>query len=342
VSKKLSRRVEIQPIVIGSYTLTSTELIVKGRPSYEEHLGAGDFIQRAVKASGFWLADWLRYGESRSDWRERIDQALEHTGLSEKTLKNIRAVGSIATKTRRAGVEFSHHAAVASLEPGEQGEWLERAETEGWSTVELRQEIRAAKRTRVIEGQAILEGLYPVIYADPPWAYRDNRPTEDGSLGKAERHFSGMSIEELCKLPIAAHATPNAVLWMWVTAPLLYDNPGPREVIEAWGFKAKAGYVWDKVLGNPGSYSHVVHEHLIIATRGSYLPDAPTPQPKSIFTERRSPVHSAKPDIARQIITKLYTRGPYLELFGREKVPGWTVFGNDARLWSADAEEQSA
>lgn len=30
---------------------------------------------------------------------------------------------------------------------------------------------------------------------------------------------------------------------------------------------------------------------------------------------------------------KHYTRGPYLELFGRKKVEGWSVFGNDARLW---------
>jgi N6-adenosine-specific RNA methylase IME4 len=146
-----------------------------------------------------------------------------------------------------------------------------------------------------------------------------------------------MTIDELCKLPVKAHALENSVLFCWVTAPMLYENPGPREVIEAWGFKSKTGMVWDKVLGNWGHYVRVHHEHLIIATRGSCMPDSPTPMPDSVQTFRRDGEHSHKPEDFRRIITNLYTRGPYLELFGRRPCEGWSVFGNDARLW---AEEQ--
>jgi N6-adenosine-specific RNA methylase IME4 len=84
-----------------------------------------------------------------------------------------------------------------------------------------------------------------------------------------------------------------------------------------------------------GYYNHVVHEHLIVCTRGSCLPDVPTPQPKSIQTIRRSHEHSAKPEEFRRLIETHWNRGPYLELFGRKKVDGWSVFGNDARLWTA-------
>lgn len=283
------------------------------------------------------MADWLRYGESRSDWADVLAQAVDATGLSEKTLKNVRAVGAIDPSRRRDGVEFALHAEVVGLEPGEQDYWLERTETEGWTRQELRLEIRAAKRTKVLEGQAALEGMFRVIYADPPWLYNDRGVVpENDAYGRAERHYPGMTMDELCKLLVAAHALPNAVLFLWVPALMLLEKPGPREVIEAWGFEPKTGMVWDKVLHNFGHYVSVRHEHLIIATRGSCLPAAPTPD--SVQTIRREGEHSAKPEEFRQIIEKLYTKGPRLELFARKRIEGWTCFGNDARLWAAEAE----
>ncbi|MBE3073037.1 MAG: hypothetical protein IMZ67_08685, partial [Acidobacteria bacterium] len=66
-------------------------------------------------------------------------------------------------------------------------------------------------------------------------------------------------------------------------------------------------------------------------------PDAPTPMPDSVQVIRRSDVHSEKPDEFRELIEKLYTTGPRLELFARERVEGWDCFGNDAALWHEDA-----
>jgi N6-adenosine-specific RNA methylase IME4 len=328
----------------GTYTLTSTACLITGRPTFDEHAAAGNFIKRAHRCSGFWLADWLRYGDERHDWNDRIAQIVDATGLSEKTVKNVRAVGAIEQSRRRDGVEFSLHEVVAALEPNEQTAWLEAAEREGWNRQELRMNIRAARRRRVVEGQATLEGMYRVFYVDCPWLYNDSAPPPiEGSLGKAERHYPGMTVDELCALPVEAHALPDAVMFFWVTAPMLYyatdpdRGPDPYRVIRAWGFTPKTGAVWDKVLGNFGHYFHVQHEHLIVATRGSCLPDHPTPQPKSVITERRSNVHSEKPPSVRHTIEALYSRGPFLELFGRDRVLGWDVFGNDARLWAQEA-----
>lgn len=329
----------MRPIVLHEhYSLHSTGITITGRPSFEAHEGVGEFIKRAHRCSGFWLADWLRYGESRSDWAAKLSQVVDATGLAEKTLKNVRAVGAIDNKIRRAGVEFGQHATVAALEPDDQDRFLQLAEEENLTVRELRATIRASQRTRVIQGQAVLKGMYRVILADCPWLYNDSAPTEDGSLGKAERHYPGMTIEQLCALPVKAHAMKDSILFFWVTATMLYENPGPREVLEAWGFTPKTSVVWDKVLGNPGHYAtHVTHEFLIIATRGSMLPTVPTPQMKSVLVERRSPVHSQKPESIRKWIEKHWTVGPYLELFGRHRVKGWDVFGNDARLWAQDA-----
>ncbi len=334
---KLVRAVPVvKAMVLGAFTLEAHGLTVKGRPSYEDYCDVGRFCAHTHRASGWWLVDWLTYGEGREEWAEKIDQAIGITGLAAKTLYNIRAARHIDVSRRREDLDFTHHLEVAALSPPEQDEWLERAETEGWTARELRENVRASKRRLVVEGQAQLEGMYRVIYADPPWCYRDSGATIDGSLGKVERHYQTLTIDELCKLPVKAHTLPNAVLFLWTTTPLLLDAPGPREVIEAWGFTPKSGMVWDKVLGMPGRFVQVQHEHLIIAERGACPPDVPTPKPHSVFTERRSDVHSQKPTAIRKMIERLYTTGPYLELFGSTRVDGWDVFGNDARLWHTD------
>lgn len=332
---------QVKPIQLGRFTLTQTGVEIKGRPSFDEFSGVFQFAARANRASGFWLADLLAYGESRDDWKQLLDSVVDAGLLTEKSAKQYRYIGQHVPQSRRLeGVDFAHHAEVASLHPEDQLKWLEKAKDEGWSQRDLRQHVRASKRSRVISGQAQLEGQYRVWYADPPWLYRDSGATSDGSLGKAERHYAGMSIDALCKLPVAAHSTPNAVLFMWATAPMLLETPGPREVIAAWGFQPKTGMVWDKVLGNFGHYVHGRHEHLIICARGSCTPDVPTPSPDSVVTIRRSDEHSAKPDEFRQLIDRLYPDGRRVELFARKAAPSpWHSFGDDARLWSSQAKD---
>ena len=56
-----------------------------------------------------------------------------------------------------------------------------------------------------------------------------------------------MSIDELCAMgpDIKAACDDDAVLFMWVTSPLLEEC---FPVIKAWGFKYKTSFVWDKVV----------------------------------------------------------------------------------------------
>lgn len=320
---------DVRPIELQGFKLRARSARPVGRPSIVNWQAALQFAAAVHEASPYWIGDLLAYAESRDDWREKLSQAMAHTGLSEQTLHNLGYISRrIAEPERAIAPSLSHAAEVAPMDRSDQVRWLDKAKTEGWTRNELRKEIKAASRRKVIEGQAVLEGQYRVIYADPPWKYGDRPPSGSG----AQDHYPGMTIEEICSLPVAAHAMPNAVLFMWVTAPFLLLNPGPREVIEAWGFEYKTGGVWDKVLSGGGHYFAIKHEHLVIATRGSCLPDRPTPSPDSVQTIRRDGEHSEKPEEYRKLIESMYD-GPYLELFGRKKAKGWKVFGNDARLW---------
>jgi hypothetical protein len=104
-------------------------------------------VSRAV---GWWVGDWLRYGNER--FGERYVQGARITGYDVQTLMNMVYVASrFEPARRRDQLSFSHHAELAPLEPDAQEHWLARAETEGLSVRCLRQELR---RQRSLERPA--------------------------------------------------------------------------------------------------------------------------------------------------------------------------------------------
>jgi N6-adenosine-specific RNA methylase IME4 len=74
-----------------------------------------------------------------------------------------------------------------------------------------------------------------------------------------------------------------------------------------------------------GNYWRNSHELLLTAVRG----DAKRFNDHSMKSwdvfDRGA--HSAKPEQIRGMVERA-SPGPYLELFGRRQVPGWSVFGN--------------
>jgi N6-adenosine-specific RNA methylase IME4/ParB-like chromosome segregation protein Spo0J len=177
---------------------------------------------------------------------------------------------------------------------------------------------------------APLEGKYRVIYADPPWKYGDQQAiSKDGvteSYGPADAHYPQMTIDELCLLPVKEVAEDNAVLFLWVTSPLLESS---FKIINSWGFKYKSSFVWDKVKHNMGHYNSVRHELLLIATKGSCLPDVKKLH-NSVQRIERSDKHSEKPQEFRAIIDEIYPNGSRVELFARARHDGWNAWGNEA------------
>jgi N6-adenosine-specific RNA methylase IME4 len=174
---------------------------------------------------------------------------------------------------------------------------------------------------------ALPDAKYRVIYADPPWAYRDGVGVS-GSVQcgpGAAMQYPTMAIEELCALDVQAICDDDAVLFLWVTSPLLFEC---QPVITAWGFSYRASFVWDKVKHNHGHYNSVRHEFLLVCVRGSGVPDVPT-QPDSVQVIERTG-HSEKPERFRELIDELYPTGKRVELFARiPPSPPWEGWGDE-------------
>lgn len=183
---------------------------------------------------------------------------------------------------------------------------------------EVRREI---KRAEVRESASLPTAKYRVIYADPPWKYGDQL-TED--YGGTKFHYPSMSIAELCALPVRDLCEPDAVLFLWVTSPLLFES---APIITAWGFTYKTSFIWDKIKHNMGHYNSVRHEFLLVCTRGSCTPDINTLF-DSVQAIERTKKHSEKPHEFRAMIESLYPHGKRVELFARGDHAGWDVWGN--------------
>lgn len=188
---------------------------------------------------------------------------------------------------------------------------------------EIKRELR---RDKAREAAPMPSDKFRVIYADPPWKYGDTREgLEKWSATAAEDHYPTMSIEELCALPVRGIAADDAVLFLWVTSPLLAEC---WPVIAAWGFKYKASFIWDKVRHNFGHYNSVRHELLLVCTRGSCLPDGES-NIDSVVSIERNARHSEKPSEFIKLIESMYRPGKKIELFCRAKRSGWEAWGNE-------------
>lgn len=187
--------------------------------------------------------------------------------------------------------------------------------------------FREVKRAAIIKRVAAFPSeKFRVIYADPPWKYGSTFATSEDLGGMAaENNYPTMSIDELCALPVCGIVDKDAVLFLWITSPLLFEC---APVISAWGFEYKASYIWDKGGGMPGNYNHVRHELLLVCTRGSCLPDIKE-RPPSIQIIKRTGRHSEKPEHFRQLIDRMYPHGKRIEMFARKKADGWSAWGNE-------------
>lgn len=185
---------------------------------------------------------------------------------------------------------------------------------------DVKREERRIEREAMPEPE-IPNDKYQVVYADPPWEYNDKQDTE--KLGGAVKHYGTMSISDLCEIPVGEITQDNAVLFLWVTSPLLESA---FDIIKAWGFKYKSSFVWDKIKHNMGHYNSVRHEFLLICTKGSCTPDNIKLYDSVQSIERTE--HSAKPDEFYEIIETLYN-GNKLEMFARRLRSGWHQWGNE-------------
>lgn len=189
---------------------------------------------------------------------------------------------------------------------------------------------------------------YKIIYADPPWSYKDK-----GCKGNASQQYSLMADAAICDLPVKDIADEDCVLFMWATYPKIGEA---LEVIKAWGFTYKTiGFQWIKQ--NRGGSGHFLglgrwtrgnSEPCLVATKGdnvSIVLDEEGTVPVLLATKGRpkrlsagvsqlvfAPLrrHSQKPDEVRDKIVELIGDLPRIELFARSAADGWDCWGDEA------------
>jgi N6-adenosine-specific RNA methylase IME4 len=173
---------------------------------------------------------------------------------------------------------------------------------------------------------------FGAILADPPWRFQtwDKQETvKQRTSGRV--HYHTMTIDEITALPIANYAAPDCALFLWVSWPQLELA---LEIIKEWGFHYKTcGFDWTKI--QPHNHTLKVHMGMGYWTRSNTEPCllATRGKPRRLHRDVRMAIieprreHSRKPDCVHERIERLVP-GPYLELFGRQKRPGWTVRGD--------------
>ena len=175
---------------------------------------------------------------------------------------------------------------------------------------------------------------YNIIYADPPWKFSSPK-FQDGNRGfgnRVEDRYKTLSIKEMCNLSINKITKKDCILFMWVIDSHLEES---FKVIKSWKFRfATIGFTWVKQYKsgsycyNFGAYTLKSTEICLIALKGKLKNIKKSNNVKGlVFAERTK--HSKKPDCIKDKIIDLCGDLPRIELFARQKTPGWDVWGNE-------------
>lgn len=186
---------------------------------------------------------------------------------------------------------------------------------------------------------------YNVIYADPPWAYRDKtgRDFKHGSEAK----YDTMTNAQIMNMPIRDITQKDCICFMWMTAPLL---PEGLATLQAWGFEYKTLITWRKIMSmGLGYWFRGQCEYLALGVKGrvkAFRQQRANFYESAVFEldecfQSKAGKHSQKPHYFRELINNAvnvsFTTPLKLELFARsreglfpdDEYTGWDVYGNE-------------
>ena len=167
---------------------------------------------------------------------------------------------------------------------------------------------------------------YNIIYADPAWKY------DSGFLKRNwSNKYKTMKAEDIYNIPVKKITDDNSILFLWVTFPKLLEG---LETIKQWGFTYKScAFNWvkknkvsDSWFWGMGHWTRANAECCLIAVKGK--PQRVSKGVHSLVCTKIEE-HSKKPDCVRDRIVELCGDLPRIELFARQKTPGWDAWGNE-------------
>jgi N6-adenosine-specific RNA methylase IME4 len=206
------------------------------------------------------------------------------------------------------------------------------------------------RTSEILQPPHVFAGLlrrgYRTITMDAPTHFKSRTALQVANWNSrrdVERHYATMSFDELAALPLSDLAHPDGChLFSWTSGPHL---PRACELIERWRFRySTRAFTWVKLQRRyvgPELTEADLHVGLGLTVRH---------QTEIVLLGRRSnarrnakdvreiilaPVreHSRKPDefFAR---VERYCDGPYVDLFARERRPGWDCWGDQVDMFS--------
>jgi N6-adenosine-specific RNA methylase IME4 len=183
-----------------------------------------------------------------------------------------------------------------------------------------RLKVREQNRERIVGGSVndLIEfsdhKKMGTILIDPPWFVE----------GMPITPYDFINISDMRRLPIPKLADDRCHLHIWClpneTHRLAY------ELIDYWGFRPVAEFVWCKPQIGRGMYWRMSHE--ILVTGINQDRDRFNDNSLRSWIEAPRGRHSEKPDVVREMIERA-SPGPRIELFARKLIPDWYCWGHE-------------
>lgn len=196
----------------------------------------------------------------------------------------------------------------------------------------------ASDANRSLQALGEKHGKADVLVADYPWRMNPSATAPQGLL--AESHYPTMGAKALLGIDLELVCAKECVIGFWA---LNGKTSLAYAILKRHGFEVITSITWLKLhqsggvatIPNGGPANNV-SELFLIARRGRGLPIAKDAERfKSVMAVPRT-IHSAKPPIFRELLAGLYPltregkRVKRLELFARQRAPGWNAWGNQA------------
>jgi N6-adenosine-specific RNA methylase IME4 len=178
-----------------------------------------------------------------------------------------------------------------------------------------------------------------VILMHPPWDFRTYSQKGQGKL--PSQHYS--SLPNRLPLCLCAALRPT-IVWLCLWIPSAHTPIGLK-AMEQWGFTFSGrAFAWVKTYPKSGKYHFGLGKTTRKGVEDCWLGRLGKPRvlahdvPELIIAPVRE--HSRKPDEQYPRIERLCA-GPYVELFARQRWPGWIAIGDETDKFTAEEKKHA-
>lgn len=245
----------------------------------------------------------LRGGDRRSaHWHDH--PTLADRGLSRSTVSRAYTLATMPMDRFRAYIE---HQIAQDREPTLRGLLRLAGQLHGETGTAAHQQVMEALREIIARS----DQRFPAILVTPCWRRQSPKSR------RRQVPASGMTWQEVARIPIPELAAPDAHLYVWVNPPNL---PFIASLVGRWGYEVANVYCHRTNLGRYCDWCHDEISLTLVATRGQ-LPSRGKNHPnwrEIVFSSDRPTDDQLQETVER------FSPPPYLHIFGVSSRPLWS------------------